>query len=95
MNLSSNVDDRSLEGQKRGNNSKSRTHRAGSQSRINDNDYRSGSIPPDFPVAGTPCQLEYPNRFRGATDYVQIQMEEFKAKYEVTGIIGRGGGGKF
>jgi len=93
VNLSGNVDDQSLEGKKRGNSSKSRTHRAGSQSKINDNDYRSGSIPPDFPVAGTPCQLEYPNRFRGASDYIQIQMEEFKAKYEVTGIIGRGGGG--
>jgi serine/threonine protein kinase len=92
VNLSGNVDDRSLEGQKRGNNSKSRTQRAGSQSRI-DNDYRSGSNPPEFQAVGTPCQLEYPNRFRGSSDYVQIQMEEFKAKYEVTGIIGRGGGG--
>lgn len=26
---------------------------------------------------------------------IQSQMEDFKSKYEVTGVIGRGGGGKF
>ena len=94
VNLSgSNVDIRSLEGgQKRG-----KFKKEGSLKNNNDHDFRSGSMPPGGGggITESTDNIHYPNRFRGASDYIQIQMEEFKAKYEVTGIIGRGGGGKF
>ena len=85
------MDIRSLEGQKRG----TKFKREGSV-KNNDHDFRGGSMPPGGGggVTDSADNNQYPNRFRGASDYIQIQMEEFKAKYEVTGIIGRGGGGK-